>query len=118
VTDHRAQHDLPGNMKISIQRSTGAGLERRQLRIELVPGRRASCPDVHLRAEHRRVVEAGGLEDHDVGPRAESAGDRAAAGGTEAALDPRVSFRRDGVVTQFAAQPQAVRRNDEDGGKG
>ena len=43
---------------------------------------------------HRRVVEAGGLEEHDVGPRAGSSGDRAAAGGTEAALDPRVSFRR------------------------
>jgi hypothetical protein len=50
-------------VKISLQRSAGAGLERRQLRIEVVPGRRASRPDVHLRTELRRVVEAVGLED-------------------------------------------------------
>src|SRR5262245_27134601 len=75
---------------------------------------------LHVVTNDTRATAArpGGLEEHDVGPRAESAGDRAAAGGTEAALDPRVSFRRDGVVTQFAVQPQAVRRNDEDGSIG
>jgi hypothetical protein len=96
----------------------GAGLERRQFRIKLVPGRSATRPDVHLRAEQRRVVQARGLKKHELGARTELAGDRTAACGTKAALGARTSFRSDGVVTQLTAQPHVLCRDDEDRGVG